>query len=569
MFLEVCTAVMAAAGTALSLYFLQLLLEEIAGTSWETNMEEVLLPCTGLFVSLAVSIACGSSLNKILKIEMEKQLKKHLVPTILEKFEHIEYMCFETPDFRNTLERMSNKPEEKILKLYENVMRALNHIFNICGIALVFLQGDWKVAGTFLLVFAPLVWLNFKTADMMNTIYEEQTDKQRRMKYLEQLLAERESLLELRIFQGAGYMIRKWKILAGEILKTRIHIKVKAHHYYLLGNILTFLWLTVIVVMLSIETIRGNMQLSMFVVLVTTIGTALDEEDELYMALQQIRWQAQIVTHYFNFMSLPEIVDGKKDIKFEKPFIQFEHVFFSYPGTGEEILRDVCFKIDYGEHVALVGENGAGKSTIIGLLCRLYRPDKGRILIDGVDIWNLKAEAFQEIFSVVFQDYCHYFLSVRENVTLGNLKEAKNDSKIYEALSQAGIEQTVDISDTLGKMDENAKELSGGQWQRIAIARAFFTDSKFVLLDEPTASLDPIAESEMYENIMTILKRRGCVFCSHRLASAKLAERVLVLADGHIEEEGSHEELIGRKGHYAAMYQVQSEWYTAKGGRES
>lgn len=568
MFLWLVTAVTAAAGTALSLYFLQQLLDGIAGAVRESDMRKVIASCMGMFAALAVSALCSGSLSKVIKIGIDKQLKKHLVPVILEKFERIEYTCFETPEFRNTLERMSDRPEEKILKLYLSIMSALSRIFNLCGMAGVFLRGDWRVAVTFIALFAPLVWLNFKTADMMNVIYEEQTEKQRQMKYLEKLLSERETLFELHIFRGAGYLVNKWKFLAGEVLKTRIHIKVKAHRYYLLGNILTFLWLTAIVALLCRETWRGGMPVSLFVVLVTTIGTALDEEDELYMALQQIRWQAQIVTHYFNFMNFPETAEGDSYVNFDEPCIQFEHVSFSYPGTDKEILKDVSFKVCYGEHVALVGENGAGKSTIIKLLCRLYHPDKGKILMNGIDIRDLSTEAFQKVFSVVFQNYCHYSLSLRENVALGNLKEAENDKRIYQALTQAEAENIADLSDMLGKLEKNAKELSGGQWQRIAIARAFFADSSFVLLDEPTASLDPIAESDMYKNMMTVLRQRGCIFCSHRLASAKLAERILVVADGSIKEEGSHEELMRANGRYAAMYRVQSEWYMAKGGNQ-
>lgn len=562
--LWIMTAVVAAAGTALSLHFLQELLNQIVTLTWKEDMRTVLFPCLKMFLSLATATLCSGTFNGMFKIGMEKQMNKQLVPKILEKFEHIEYKCYETPDFRNTLELMSKKPEEKILRLYYSIMSAVSRIFNICGMAWVFLWADWRVAVTFVTLFVPLVWLNFKTADMMNAIYEEQTNEQRSMKYLEKLLSERESLFELRIFQGTGYLAEKWKRLAGDILKKRIHVKAKAHNYYLLGNILTFIWLTMILLLLSVETLKGEINFGTFVVLLTTIGSALDEEDELYMALQQIRWQAHIVKHYFLFMELPEISEKGNDKMFEEPCIVFEHVSFSYPGSDKPILKDVNFEIQCGEHIALVGENGAGKSTIIKLLCRLYPPDKGRILINGEDIWTLSMEAFHRIVSVVFQDFCHYSLSLRENVTLGDLAEAQNDAKIEQALRQARAEKIANLSDKLGKLEEGAKDLSGGEWQRVAIARAFFKNSQFVLLDEPTASLDPLAESDMYHNMLNILNVRGCIFCSHRLASAKLADCILVMKDGVVEEKGNHQELMSANGYYANMYRSQSEWYERK-----
>jgi ABC-type multidrug transport system fused ATPase/permease subunit len=265
--------------------------------------------------------------------------------------------------------------------------------------------------------------------------------------------------------------------------------------------------------------------------------------------------------HYYKFMSLPEIQDGGERLTDDTPHIIFENVSFTYPKTDKKILKGVSFEVKQGERIALVGENGAGKSTIIKLLCRLYKPDSGRILMNGQDIQTLDASALKCVFSVVFQDFCKYTLTLRENVAFGDLSKLQDDDALLCALRLGLAGDIAQLDTPLGKLEEGGVDLSVGQWQRIAIARACLPDSAFVILDEPTASLDPLAESEMYHSFAEVLKNRGCIVISHRLASARMADRIIVLSDGIVIESGSHSELMHSGGLYAQMYQAQSGWY--------
>jgi ABC-type multidrug transport system fused ATPase/permease subunit len=238
-------------------------------------------------------------------------------------------------------------------------------------------------------------------------------------------------------------------------------------------------------------------------------------------------------------------------------------VVFSYPKTDVKILKGVSFEINEGERAALVGENGAGKSTIVKLLCGLYKPDGGRILINGADILTMDAAALRQVFSVVFQDFCKYAFTLRENVALGDLTKLRDDKALREALKTGLAGGIAELDAPLGKMDDSGSDISGGQWQRVAIARACLPGSAFVILDEPTASLDPVAESDMYNSFAEVLKNRGCIMISHRLASARLADKILVLSDGVITETGRHADLSASGGLYFRMYESQSAWYAA------
>ncbi len=291
--------------------------------------------------------------------------------------------------------------------------------------------------------------------------------------------------------------------------------------------------------------------------------------------------------------------------------LEFRHVTFRYPGTEVDILKDFSMELRNGIHYAIVGENGAGKSTLIKLLTGLYRDYEGEILYNGREMRTFPQEQWFRIFSCVFQDFARYYLSVRENICLGvgdmefetdeavrNTMESGAESHVHGILDddsesrrqetvqgemearmrkvtqQLGLQDAVSAlkygyETRLGKLDEDSVDLSGGQWQRVAMARALMNDAPVLLLDEPTAALDPISESELYEKFGEISRGHTTIFISHRLGSTKLSNHIFVLKDGCVREQGSHEELMAVGGIYAAMYETQQSWYVKEEGGEA
>jgi len=234
-----------------------------------------------------------------------------------------------------------------------------------------------------------------------------------------------------------------------------------------------------------------------------------------------------------------------------------------YPGAETRVLSDVSFAVRRGERVSIVGRNGAGKSTVVKLLCGLYRPDAGRVLVNGRDLRDLDRNTIRGLLSAVFQDYCCYELSLRENVAFGDIGGLGDDGRLNHALAQAGVDFR-ELDAPLGKLEEGGTDLSGGEWQRLAVARALMSRSGFLILDEPTASLDPVAESRLYQQFLSVTSSRSAIVISHRLASARGADRILVLEEGLIAESGSHDELMRLGGIYAGMFTSQSAWYAGE-----
>ena len=373
--IKIVLAMISGAGTSCSFWFMQRLVDAVSSKILNGGTIEYIISAgIGFLIAMLIPIICSSYVDGMIQIEMERKIGDKLSEDVIRKFMRIPYADFESMEFQDTLIQMSRSPDRMILKLFQNTIIAMRYFMILAGLTGIFLKAGVGIAVSFSVLFAPLIWLNFKTADMMNEIYNEQTIEQRKRDYLEQLLTEKDSLLELKIFGAVRFLEKKRKALVKEVLNRRIRVKVKAHNYYLIGNFLTFVWLFSILVFLCMSALEGSITLGAFAAVLTAMGEALDDSEALYMTLQKMRWGTNVVSHFLRFMRLEEEHDPpkSKEIKGDN-CIRFENVSFTYPGSEHCILKNVSFEIKGGEHIALVGVNGAGKSTIIKLLCRLHK----------------------------------------------------------------------------------------------------------------------------------------------------------------------------------------------------
>lgn len=548
----------------LSIYFTQRIIDTLSGIIMNGERWNGLTLWVGLLLfSMFFSSVGGGFLNGILYIAIRRRLNIGMTPDVIYKFKRLDYACFEDKDVQDTLERMSSDPQDKVFQLFLTITGVIECIIGVIGAALIFSQAGWWFVAGFAALLVPMIWLDFKAADMMNTMYNNQSTDERMLHYLGGLLSNKSSLFELKIFRATDYIAKKWRGLAHTVLDMRVKTTMRSQKYFLISTLLFKCWSFFIVLGLVSTVISGNITIGLFTALIASTGSVLENADLLSHTVQNLRARYLLMEHYYKFVSLPEIQDDGEPFTDAAPHIVFENVIFTYPKTETRILNGVSFEVKQGERVALVGENGAGKSTVVKLLCRLYKPDSGRILINGRDIQSVDKNALRRVFSVVFQDFCKYTLTLRENVAFGDITKINNDSALHNALKMGLAGNIAQLDAPLGKLDENGIDISGGQWQRIAIARACLPDSAFVILDEPTASLDPVAESEMYHSFAEVLKNRGCIMISHRLASARMADKIIVLSDGIVSESGSHLTLMESDGLYAQMYKAQSAWYVS------
>ena len=460
---------------------------------------------------------------------------------------------------------MGNAPQEKIYDIFVNSINVISMSVSIVGFVLVFLQVSIWLSILFLIVLLAMMWLVFKAMDKMNTMFNNQSEEERRMGYYAELITEKHPLYELLIFGAVPYIIKKWRNSAEHVLNERKKVTVQSQKYTAVSCLCILLWLAVVLVSLIAGIKGGVLSLGLFVSFVGSANSAFQNTEKLSYSFSNLSQKYLQMKHYHIFMKLPErTVNSNDTTVISAPFsICFDRVTFRYPNTEKEVLHNVSFQIDSTQKTAIVGENGAGKSTIIKLLCRLYKPDSGKITINGVDLFSLGEKEYHKLFSVVFQDFGKYNLTLRENVALGDVDEIDQDDKVKKALIEGMADQiSSDLDANLGKIEENGIDLSGGQWQRLAIARGCFANSAVIILDEPTSALDPIAENKMYQSFLNVMQDKGCIIISHRLASAKMCDSILVLHNGQILESGTHQELMAHHMLYEKMFSAQSKWYT-------
>ena len=288
---------------------------------------------------------------------------------------------------------------------------------------------------------------------------------------------------------------------------------------------------------------------------------------EILGGLADLYKDSLFLANYYEFLELqPHIVSPRSPRPLPQLMqrgIVFDHVRFGYDGSDRPVLNDISLTIHPGEHIALVGANGAGKTTLIKLLCRLYDPTAGNITIDGIDLRELDLALWRRQLSVLFQDYARYYLTARENIWFGNVLLAPDDNRIVAAAQAADADSVIGklphgYKTRLGKWLHDEQELSIGEWQKIALARAFVRDAQIVVLDEPTSALDAVAEHEVVQKFQQLAAGRTTILISHRFSTVRLADRIFVLANGCIAESGPHDELMRHGGEYARMFELQS-----------
>ena len=532
------------------------------------NLFELCLWGVLLFLSI-MFVSFRTYFGKQIDIALNRNLIKHFVPVIMGKLNKVEYSAFEDSETHNLIDRMSNNPQSVIIKCFNNLISLATCIFSIAGIVVYFMNISVVFTVVYLVITLVYCYFNLMIEKLYINLDDKKAECKRKAVYYNNLLTQKDSLAELHILNGENYIFSGWKNHLKKMLQDLFKIMMKEHTINIICNVILCIWTGFMLIYSSKLVISGEQTAGFFVAVMTSIGTLSGITNKLTWTYGDFVSSSMSYGYYERFINLPErkIVDN--GLKPESMEIRFEDVYFKYPGTDIEILKGVSFTLKEGERISIVGENGAGKSTIIKLLCGLYAPDKGKIYVDKFELDQLSEDVKRDLFSVVFQDFGHYSMTLRENVAFGNIKRLDDDAAIKEALSQAMATELIDKNEkgleiNLGKLESDGIDLSGGQWQRLSIARAFFSNARYVILDEPTASLDPLAECRMYESFESVLKTRGAITISHRLASARLSDRILVLADGKIVEEGSHDKLMERGGLYARMFESQASWYEGK-----
>jgi ATP-binding cassette, subfamily B, bacterial len=485
----------------------------------------------------------------------------------------VELDSFENPRFYDQLQRARISGMSRPIEMVTSLVTLTTGITTSIGI------------GFALFVIEPLLVVLVAVAGiplMLATLYNSgqayqfeygMTPNARERAYLMELLTGRDSAKEVRAFGSQRFLRKRYDALTDErIDRLRIFLKQRLV-VAMVGTLGTSLGTAAALVSLAVLLVNGDIGIADAVTAGAAMPLLAARITAMTGSIGKLVEAGMFLDDYSKFLELAPIENGHepeparpRPPKRGLGSLSVENVSFVYPNTDTPVLDDVSLRIDPGEVVALVGENGSGKTTLVKLICQLYHAQQGRVLWNGVDASTLSSEDMQDDMTVIFQDYVQYHLSARDNISLGRVGRAPELADVQAAAMQAGAHELVSTLplgyDTrLGRQFYGGHELSIGQWQRIALARAFFRGGSFLVLDEPTASLDPKAEHELFEQMRGLSAGKSVLLVSHRFSSVRSADRIYVLEGGRVTESGSHEELVELDGHYADLFRLQAAAY--------
>lgn len=519
----------------------------------------------GLFVAALLLDVILTSFDKCIEIRFDMKMTDGLERDIIQKYKNLDYSCYEKSATYDIISRISKNPGEKLKLIYWKIIEIIKILISLVGLVLVFRQASNLLIVIFILFLIPMLYENYKAGSLWYELYAKQTMDERKVAYYERLLTSKTSLIELIIYQATDYIKSLWEKQSEKMLKEKDATLQKVEKALLKKSLFATLWYICCTGILIHSVMTGHISVGLFIALFNTTLSIVGTITSLLETFGDFSKEIKEVSCISFFFELKNTESRTGHIDHPIHRIRFEHVSFAYPNSEKEVLHDANFEIDLSCSTALVGENGSGKTTIIKLLCGLYRPTKGRIMIDDQDLNKLSSQEIGKLIKVVFQDFYQYELTVRENIGFGNLGELDRDDKLNNALELVNLKDVKDLGldRNLGKLEMDGVDLSKGQWQRLAVSRLFLTDTAYVILDEPTASMDPVSEYKMYQLFCSLMKSRGSLMISHRLASAKMADHILVLKHGNIIEQGNHDDLMKNQGIYYTLFCKQAEWYTA------
>ena len=477
--------------------------------------------------------------------------------------------CFEDSDFYDKLERARRQASSRIL-LMSQVLAQLQDSITVFFLAAALITFNaWLLlllAITLIPAFLGETHFNSQSYSLMYGW----TQERRELDYLRFAGASEETAKEVKIFGLSDFFGSRYKKLAGEYYRANRDLSARRAAWGGLLSMVGSLGYYTAYAVIIYRTVYGELSLGDLTFLSGSFLRLRSLMEAILIRFSSIADSALYLRDLFDFLEMePRIISIDNSLPFPvtiRKGFTFENVGFRYPQMKQWVLRDVSFTLHPGEKLALVGENGAGKTTLVKLLTRLYDPVEGRIMLDGHDLRKYNLDGLRDAVGVIFQDYVKYHLTATENIAVGLIDERNNETRIKEAARQSLADKVIEnlpngYQQMIGRWFKQGTNLSGGEWQKIAIARAYMRDAQLLILDEPTASLDARAENEVFRRFVELTFDKCAVLISHRFSTVRMADRIVVLHEGKLLEHGTHDELLAVGGRYSELFQMQAAGY--------
>ena len=526
-----------------------------------------------LIYLLILQVAVGAFSSLISTVQgavrelLGDSLQNRISLKILNKAAGLELQQFEDADTYDTLQNAYREVGRRPLGVFTQLISLFQAVITLGSVSALMAQLGPSVVPLVLLATLPGVWVTTRFGTQGYRMIRRQATDARAQNYLGYLLTNDSAVKEVRLFGFENYLLTRWQMYYGRFRADLVSLITRRSGWGLAASLSSAGLIALATLNVLRRAANGALTVGDFGLFIQGIGQLQSQFSNLLSGFTGIYENLLYMRNLFEFLELPvrdfnagQVWQGS----IEK--VEFDNVTFRYPLTDTDVLKGVSFTIERGQALALVGENGAGKTTLVKLMTRLYEPTSGRILINGQDASQFSPRSLQDEMSIIFQDFGQYQMTVRENIALGQSEALEENTPVKEASKRAGADDFIKLlpegyDNMLGRWFKGGRQLSGGQWQRLALARLYFHNGSVLIFDEPTAALDANAEFEVIEALRSQAQGRITVIISHRFSTVRMADKIVVLENGVISETGSHEELLENGGMYAQMFNIQARGY--------
>jgi len=529
---------------------------------------------TSIIILLMIAIAnvVYAVLNAVIGIlytRIKKEIDYFIQKKLYVKLKDIPLEKFEDSDFYKKLSLAQEGIYRNCLDIINYFLGVIQEMLVIAGVIYILAVVHWSLPIALLASAIPGIIAIFLGKTLRYKLKFDSNPVTREMAYTSGLFFNRQSIKEIKIFNIGDFLVNKWSSLFNSFFKESISLSIKEEKAKAFG-VLILQFSNALISILLLTRIAGHqISLGSFVSLTTAAITIQGSLVGMWGKIGEI-FEINLFTK--ELIGILEQEDNDQKSSESKininniERIEISNLFFKYPGSERMILNNLNMTIEKGEKVAIVGDNGAGKTTLINIILGLYTSYFGQIKVNGIDLNEIDIKSYNSCVSAVLQDFIKYIYSIKENIMIGNISLMDNDKLFYEIVKQVGLEKRLSSFATgmdtmLSKEYDYGEELSGGEWQKVAIARAIVRDADIVILDEPTSALDPLAEMEIFKLFSQVSKDKTTIMISHRLGITRFADKIIVLKDGYIVEMGTHEQLMQLQGVYKTMFEAQASWY--------
>lgn len=529
------------------------------------------VPVDVLWLIIAVVIfwfldEASSGLDTYIRKKQSMKLEDYMYGLLHSKSVKLDLINFERSEYYDALSRASREAPWRPNSILNNVISMIRGLLSLLLMAGVLAFLNWWLAALLLAVNIPGIWLRLHYTGILYSFRLRQTPEARKTAYFNWLLTGERPSREIRLFGLGDYFISLFRKSYLKTQEEELEILKKRTLIELISDVVKAAAVLLTLVIIAGKTVSGSITLGQMAMFVLAFRQGMIYIKDFLGSLAGLYEDSLFVSDVFEFLSLEENVKAippEAELKDFRHNIVVDNLCFTYPGNKTRTINNVSFEIKKGEIIALVGPNGAGKSTLARLLCRLYDPESGSVICDGINIKNLDPKKYRKLLSVVFQDFMLYNMAAGENIRMGDIDERMPDDKIIAAAKVTGIDTLIKelpegYDTAIGTLFEDSRELSWGEWQKIALARAIFREAPLLILDEPSSAFDAETEYDIFNRFRDIVRGRTSILISHRFTNINLADRIIVLDKGAVVESGTHEELMKRKGLYHKMYSKQS-----------